>query len=362
MNWMQRLQEIYYNPKHPAGFSRAEILAKASNVSKQRVEKWLKSQPTHTLHRPARKHYPTRQYIVHSIDEQWQTDLCDMQQLSRYNRGYKYILTVIDILSRYAWARPLKTKQGKEVTKAFKDIFRKDNRIPKRIQADQGSEFFNRELKRLFQSHNIELFSVKSAYKAALVERWNRTLKTKLWKFFTAKNNYTWWRILPDVVESYNNSQHRTIKKRPSEVTQENAMEVWQTLYGNRKSGQVPKNIKIGDRVRLSKVKRTFEKGYLPNWTEEEFFVNSINTKYSPTTFKVIDYQGEPIEGSFYRYEIQPVNRNDEIFIIERILKRERRGGRQWYYVRWRGYPPSMDSWVPQEHMQRLSSDSIRQY
>ena len=160
-----QLRAIYYDTTHPAGFSSTEKLSKASGIPRKKVHQWLKSQPTYTLHRQARLHYPTRPYIVHDIDEQWQADLADMIRIKRYNGGHQYILTVIDIFSRYAWARPLKTKRGEEVAKAFKSIF-DEGRIPKRIQTDQGKEFENRHVRSLFGQHGIELFSIKSQFKA----------------------------------------------------------------------------------------------------------------------------------------------------------------------------------------------------
>ena len=127
------LKSIYYDSKHPAGYSSIEKLAKASGFSKNQVKKWLKAQATYTLHKQAKKKYSTRHYIVHDVDEQWQCDLADMASISRHNAGHHYILTVIDIFSRYAWARPLKTKHGKGVANAFRSIFREGS-IPKRIQ------------------------------------------------------------------------------------------------------------------------------------------------------------------------------------------------------------------------------------
>ena len=352
----ERLKTIYYNPEHPASLSSVPALAHAAKVSIPRAQTWLRSQPTYTLHRQARKRYPTRRYYVSDIDEQWQADLADMADLRQWNRGHRYILTVIDILSRYGWARPLKTKTGREVAEAFKSIFDADGRIPLRIQTDQGKEFENVHVRELFNRHNIELFSVKSAYKCALVERFNKTVKTKLWKIFTAKNTWKWLDELPHVIYGYNHRVHRMIKRRPVDVTRENANEVWNELYAQRKTGTIPKDIKVGDRVKISKVKSVFAKGYLPNWTEEEFFVDSINTKFHPTSFKLRDYNGEVIDGSFYRYEIQPVIRDEETFLVEKIIRRQRRHGNQmWYLVKWRGYPSSMNSWVRREDVQSLS-------
>ena len=349
----QRLKRIYYNPKHPAALSSVPALADAAKVSIPRARQWLKSQRTYTLHRQARKRYPTRRYYVNDIDEQWQADLADMVDVQRWNQGHRYILTVIDIMSRYAWARPLKSKQGAEVAAAFQSIFR-EKRIPKRIQTDQGKEFENRQVRELFRKHKIELFSVKSAYKCAIVERFNRTLKTRIWRYFTAHNTHKWFDVLPDIVHSYNHRKHRTIGKRPVDVTKENAMETWHHLHGKRQVGKMPKDIHIGDRVRISKVKSVFEKGYLPNWTEEEFFIHSINTKYKPIMFKLQDSAGDVIDGSFYRYEIQPITRHDDVYVVERIVRRQRRQGEMWYFVKWSGYPSSMNSWVRQRDIGRL--------
>ena len=104
-----KLKSIYYDIKNPAGFSSISKLAKASGFSKKKVKEWLKAQPTYTLHRQARKRYPTRKYVVHDIDEQWQADLADVSLLAQQNNGYRFLLCVIDVFSRYAWVRPLRT-------------------------------------------------------------------------------------------------------------------------------------------------------------------------------------------------------------------------------------------------------------
>ena len=348
------LKSIYFNPKNPAALASVKKLSKSSGVSEKKVKEWLKSQPTYTLHREARKKYPTRKYIVHDLDEQWQADLADVSLIARRNRGYHFILTVIDVFSRYAWARPLKNKSGKEVAKAFKSIFR-EGRIPKRIQTDQGKEFENRKVEALFAEHNIELFSVKSAYKAAIVERFNRTLKSKMWKYFTLSLKQKWTTVLQDIVSSYNNSVHRMIRRKPIDITPENAADVREEIYSKRKRSNAKSDIKVGDRVRISKVKSVFEKGYLPNWTEEIFTVDSINRKYSPITYKLKDYNEEVIEGSFYRHEIQPIIHDDDIFLVEKVLQTKKRGNETWCFVKWRGYPSTMNSWVRKADIVKLN-------
>lgn len=347
-----QLKKIYYDPKHPAGYSSIKKLTEATGLNEKQVKTWLKAQPTYTLHKTARKKYPTRRYITHTVDEQWQTDLCEVQLIARQNEGYRYILTVIDIFSRYAWARPLKSKRGQDVAEAFRDIF-DEGRIPTRIQSDQGKEFENRDVYRLFDEHNIELFSVKSAYKAALVERFNRTLKNKLWKYFTASATVRWLDILQDVVHSYNHSVHRSIGRAPVTVTHLNAHELREER--RPKAAEQKGNIQVGDQVRISKVKSVFAKGYLANWTEEVFKIASINRKYSPITYKLKDYNGEVIEGSFYRHEIQPIIKSDDLFLVEKIIRTEKRGNEKWCFVKWQGYPSSMNSWVRKSDVVHVS-------
>lgn len=350
-----KLKSIYYDIKNPAGFSSVSKLVKASGYSKKKVKEWLKAQPTYTLHRQVRKRYPTRKYVVHDIDEQWQADLADVSLLAQQNNGYRFLLCVIDIFSRYAWVRPLRTKAGKEVAAAFKDIF-DEGRIPKRVQTDQGKEFENRDVLRLFSQYDIELFSVKSAYKAAIVERFNRTLKTKLWKFFTMSTKQRWTDVLQDVVTSYNNSTHRSLGYKPTDVNAGNVGKLRQRMLGKQKPVKGKSDIKIGDKVRISKVKSTFAKGYLPNWSEEIFTIDSINKKQSPITYKLKDYHGEIIEGSFYRPEIELVTHDDDTFIVEKVIRTQRRGNQQWCLVKWVGYPESMNSWVRKSDIVTLSN------
>ena len=123
--------------------------------------------------------------IVYYIDEQWQIDLVDMSKLSKANKGFKYLMVVIDVFSKYAWLEPLKTKTGIEITKALKKIFDKNKRSPLVIQTDKGTEFLNSHVRTLLKSRKIKLFTTFSERKASVVERLNRTLKSRMWRYFT---------------------------------------------------------------------------------------------------------------------------------------------------------------------------------
>ena len=156
----QVLKVIYYDPTHPAGFGGVGRLVQAvPNIPKKQIEEWLKDQQAYTLHRPARKsRYPTRPYRVGGVDHQWQADLMDMQSEAKHNDGNKYILTVIDVFSRYAWAEPCKTKSPKDVKPAFERIFERDGRKPFKIQTDEGLEFQAKTMIDFFNSFKIKQF------------------------------------------------------------------------------------------------------------------------------------------------------------------------------------------------------------
>ena len=145
------------------------------------------------LHKPVRKNFQKRRVMVSKIDEIWAADLVEMQKLSRDNKGYKYLLTVIDIFSKFGWIQPLKNKTGLEVEGAFKNIF-VEGRVPEKLWVDKGKEFYNQHVKKLLEKHDIGMYSTENEEKSPVVERWNRTMKSKMYKFFTANVTRTYCR------------------------------------------------------------------------------------------------------------------------------------------------------------------------
>ncbi len=223
--------------------------------------------------------------------------------------------------------------------------------FPIRLQVDQGVEFYNSQVRGFLKSNNIELFSVKSQFKAALVERFNRTIKSKLWKYFTYnQQQYRWLEVLPQLVQSYNNNIHRVIKMTPNEAfKKKNENKVFITLYGGKRRWPKKKpKYQIGTYVRISKIKRTFEKGYLPNWTREVFVIREINRKWEPYMYYLSDLQEQEIEGPFYAEELQAIlyHPKNPLYEIERIIK----SNKNKVLVQWVGYdgPPS---WVQKKDL-----------
>lgn len=354
------LAQIYYNPEHPAGYSGATSLINSAkvNISENAVKEWLQTQDTYTLHKPVRKRFPRNRYVVFTINELWQCDLNDMRGLTKYNNGYNYILTVIDVFSKIAYARVMKRKSPSCVIKAFQSIFREANTVPKNLQSDKGTEFTGKSVRQFFAENNINYFTTKNPdVKAAVIERFNRTLKTRMWRYLTHKNTHTYIHVLPKLMIAYNNSKHRSIKMAPNEVNKGNSFQVWMSLYGSeiKKKIKIPK-LKVGDCVRISKNKGTFEKGYETNWSEEIFTISEIKPFPEPL-YVLEDLNGETIDGMFYENELQKVSVTaGRTYKVDKILGTKGRGVSKEYLIKWYGYSDAFNSWIPAADLTRFTS------
>ena len=262
-----------------------------------------------------------------------------MQAFSKFNSGIKYLLAVIDIFSKYGWLIPLKDKTGKSVADALKRIFK--SRKPNKIWVDKGKEFYNREVQGL-----IELYSTENEEKSSVVERWNRTMKEKMWKYFSSNSTNVYINVLDDLVHQYNNTIHSSIKMTPIAASKKkNENKVWRNLYPDHDQRKTfNAQYSVGDRVRIAKKKKTFEKGYTPRWTEEIFTISTVQNTV-PTTYKITDYNGEEIQGTFYEQELQKTTQN--IFRIEKVIRK----GKTKSLVKWKGYPDTFNSWVSNKEL-----------
>lgn len=296
------------------------------------------------LHAPARRNFLRRRVIVRGYDDLWQADVVEMRPYSRFNKGHHYILTVIDVLSKYAWALPLKSKSGREVVKAFAMIFRNDKRCPKNLQTDRGKEFYNADVQNLMKQHGVNHYSTYSVMKASIVERFNRTLKNNMWKLFTLNGTYKWIDVLPRLLVEYNARKHRTIGMRPIDVTPVIADRLLATVYSNIKIAG-PARFKIGDPVRVSKFKTLFDKGYTPNWTTEVFKIAKVQTTY-PVTYLLEDSRGRPVAGGFYEHELHRVT-NPDVYLVEKVLRKKSNK----VYVKWLGFDNSFNSWIDKNNV-----------
>ena len=268
-------------------------------------------------------------------------DLCDTQNLKEFNDGARFILTVIDVFSKYGFARPLLDKKSHTVTDAFVDILEKSNRTPSKIQSDAGVEFTNKLFKAEMKKRGVHFYVTFSENKAAVVERFNRTLKNRMWTYFTYYNTFRFVDILQDLVHGYNVSSHSSLGNLPPvEINQRNQLEVWQKNFAPTNTTSKFK-FKVNDTVRISRDKGVFGKGYTHNWSEEYFIIYE-RLQRNPVVYRLKDLNEEKLDGVFYEHQLQKIKPGGT-FPISKIIKRKK----QKAFVKWRGWPDSFNSWVP---------------
>ena len=342
------LKSIYFDLKSPLAYTSRQNVYKAAkkkmpSIRKKDVNLWFEKQLSPTLHKPVRYHFKRNKTVVMRIGDQFQSDLCDMSNIAEYNDHFNFLLTCIDCFSRYAWSIPIKRKTGVEIARVLEDIFKQ--KTCKRLQTDKGKEYLNKHVKSVLQKYNIDLWTSENEEgKAALIERFNRTLKSRMYKYFTENNTLRYVDILPQLVNGYNHTTHRSIGMAPAHVSRKHEMKLRQKLYG--KTGAVSKKYKynISDYVRISKARRVFRKGYLPSWSEEIFKIIGRQRKFE-RVYELEDFNGQLIEGKFYEKELQKIQLPEE-YRIEKVIRKKKKGNKNQYFVKWLGWDNSFNSWV----------------
>lgn len=295
------------------------------------------------LHAPARKRYRRRRVLTRGLDDLWQADLVDMLAYARFNRNKRYILTVIDVYSKFAWAEPVARKTGELVTQAFARVLSRSGRCPALLHTDDGKEFFNASFTRLMKNRGIRHYSTYSAMKAAVVERFNRTLKGRMWQRFSAQGSYKWLDMLPGLLADYNSRIHRSIGVAPKTVTNDDLMH---SVYAAvKRSDPRWRRLRVGDRVRVSKHKTVFAKGYTPSWSTEIFTVDRVHLS-NPVTYTLTDASGQLVAGRFYLEELQRT-RFPQDYLVERVLRKKG----PLRFVKWLGFDARHNSWIPAKDM-----------
>ena len=234
------------------------------------------------LHKPIIKKSWKRAVYWGFKDNIWGADFADMQLISNFNKGFRFLLCAIDIFNKYACVVPLKDKKSITIINAFQKILKESDRKPNKIWVDKGSEFYNNSFKKWLKDNDIEMYSIHNEGKSVVAERFIRTLKTKIYKYMTSISKNVYINKLDDIVNKYNNTYHRTIKMKPvdnKDNTYVDAMALHSAdlrstkLHSNKKVNDKNPKFKVGGHVRISKYENIFAKGYTPNWSEEIFVV-----------------------------------------------------------------------------------------
>jgi len=312
-HYRQILSSIYYDHSRTAGLASPRKLYLAAKhllprISLDQVSRWLASQKTYTVNRVPKKKFKRRKVIVGGIGRQYQADLMDMSARSRDGESKEsdFILTVIDCFSRFADAVPIGRKTASNVLRGFEEIFSR-MKIPKKIQTDDGKEFYNNTIKSYFREMGIIHFSTDQELKAQIVERFNRTLREKINKYRQANNTVYYHQAIPEIINAYNSSIHSSINIAPKHVNKRNEKLIWELQYGDYLDSSLARpKFKVGDVVRIAAIKKGFKR--LRQHFKSELFVIHKVLPTRPRTYLVKSRRdGILVKGGYYEPQLQKV-------------------------------------------------------
>jgi hypothetical protein len=287
------LEEIYVNTRSTPSYS-AKII------------QFLKKNENHSLHRRiVKRKYTTRKIITHYPRQIFMADLIEYSQpgLKHAIGDYKYILVVIHCFSKMLWTRLMKKKDKNTTSEAFQSILSSMDNHPNTIITDDGLEFFNKDVKDVFKTYGIHLYSTKSDEKASMAERVIQTIKRRLEKTLYANKSKPWIDYLEQTTKNYNNTPHRSISMAPSRVNDLNREKVFKAMFPNIEQHMTPRLSK-GDLVRVLLKKKLFDKGYKRAWSKKLNNVASVHQKSGVVWYKLLDPASDKFNKTRYYSEL----------------------------------------------------------
>lgn len=286
--------------KGPAAYGSVTNLQKAAKLPRRKVEKFLQQKDAHTKYRQYNRKFPRLKVIAYDINEIWSIDIAYVDKLANYNNGVKYLLVVVDVLSRYLRVLPMRAITAVDTAKAFSKMIVRTQ--PQKIWSDKGNEFKG-AFKSLCEKRGIETYTTASEKKSAYAERNIRSLKNIIYKHLENKWTYHYISKLQSFVNTINSRVNRVTKLAPSKVTKKHVPYLI-SLTAEQSSKLVKKpKFAIRDKVRIAKEDLPFKKGYKQSFTDEIFTISKIPT-FNPPTYSLVDSQGEIIHGKFYEQEL----------------------------------------------------------
>ena len=358
------LSRVYFNPKHAAAYTGVDSLYRyvkeqgERSISRSKIKQWLEKQPIYTSNRRAVRKFQRRPVLAPYLDYMYDTDNAYMDYYGKYNKGYKYFLLMIDVLSKVVWTRPLKKLDGKHVTEAVKSIFEESKRLPEHVRTDKGRDYRNKIFDDYLQSKGINHILTHNETQSSLAERGISNIKARLLKYMVQHKTKKWIDALQDVTNGYNASYHRSIGMRPKDVTKADESILWRKLYypKEKKKKTAPKShhrpkpyrFNVGDTVSIATLRPNFIRGYDKKWSDEFFTVADRFLRQGTPVYTIKDQNQKPIEGTFYQLELQKVNpQTDQLYQIEKIQRYRTRKGKREALIRWVGWNKDFDSWIP---------------
>ena len=277
-----------------------------------KIAEFLRENDVHGVYRRVvKKKFPRRRVIARFPFEIFMGDLLEYPNYKTSNHGYKFILILIDCFTKKLYAAPMKRKDADRSAEAFNLIFNKMDRFPINLVTDGGKEFFNKEVRKIFDNYDINHYRcpTKTKTKASVAERVIRTLKTKFERYFYKTKTHNWADVLDQFVQNYNSVPHSAHGFPPQDVSDENREIVYKRLYPNKDLTVVCK-LKIGDKVRKIREKEDFEKGYTVNWSEEIYKIYKVFQSNEVCWYKLEALDGRKLQGIWYYYQLNLVSRS----------------------------------------------------
>lgn len=347
------LTRTYRNPDQPGSFFGAvklrNVAQKAGyNAPLSYIKSWLQDQNSYNIHKQTRKPQRYLQVRVTGPGILAHTDLMDVGNLAEYNSNIKFLLVLIDSFSKRLDLIPLKSKNAKEVKEALEKLLTK--RPFQRIVSDSGGEYVNAQVAAMLRRLNIRHTIARNTSKAFYAERVIRTMRMRMSKYFEEYNTQKYEDKLQSLVDSYNNTPHTTLLgETPARMTKARSKQLWWSIYRppikRTKRKVKPYTFSIGDTVRVSRLKSTFEKESQNNWTEEIFKIKLRFRKQYINLYTIKDYLDEDILGLWYEAELSKVKVDpDTMWRIESVLKRRTYKGVRQLLIKWQGFPKRVSS------------------
>ena len=310
------LRDLYYNLKNPSSFKGVETIfnvAKLINksIKRKEVKAWLHRRKPYTTHLPIKINFKRNPIVSKTINHIWMADLMEVKHFKE-NDNYKYILVIVDNLSKKTYCEPIKNKKAETVKKAFLKIFNESGTKPMILVTDAGAEFTNPSLKRYIKWRKIKHQTVRDRTKAWNAERMIRTIKELIEEYTDSRNSKRFIDDFQQFISNINNSIHSRTKFKPNDVNTDNEREVFRNLYKMRTAGEKAK-YKIGDRVRVVLARGKFDKGHEKNYSDEIFKIHKIYQLFPYFKYRLRDKEGVLIRGSYYSKEIVKVHHGEEV-------------------------------------------------
>ena len=282
-----------------------------------KIAEFLRKNENYSVHRRiVKKIFPRRRIITQYPFQIFQADLIEYprRDYTYANRGFRFILIVIDCFSKVLYAEPVKRKSSEYMAIAFENILNKFDVFPNSIITDRGLEFYNSRVQKVFQTYGINHYHMKTItkWKTPMAERVIRTIKSRLERYFYKNKTKNWIDFLPQLVKNYNRTPHRSIGLAPIEVTFQNSEEVYKRMFGDTSLKVIPR-LSVGDRVRILRDKTQFEKGYTANWTEEIYIISKVLQKAGVVWYEIKSLDGQKLDGIKYYYQLNLVSKHVNI-------------------------------------------------